>query len=327
MGFSGIQRKTRSIVYFAALILTALAIFTLFYRDHSPDRIKRIPAFAAADINNKKYDNKTILGDFTYLQFIDSEIDSDIDLFTQVLYEWFDTPLRIVGITKDIYKVKNFIHRENDRIILLKEDGRKLREAFLIDSGHHYLFDRNGLLLFKAENTLGYRNGVRYSLNKTIYNIVFDLSVFIDSGSSLADQAWLASVLGEPRGRNKYSAFFYSVCAGCNTGMIMRKFIAFYRLYGSWIDFEIILSQRYKPSDIVSMKSQLNTDIAVMIADQNLNDKWRKLVDIFREDDLTGIIVFSDEVGVIRRVFTGNESGWAQKMEAELEDSIRDGRK
>lgn len=317
--------KTRNAIVLAMILLAGMYGFYYFRntaRLRYFDGPNRVPYFLFADHLNKEMDSRAFLGKITYLQFIDGGIGADIELVRRIIFEWQDSPLQLILVAEDISNISELIGINTKSLIFVSDRQNEIRSKFRVTQGHHYLIDAQGTIVFHMGNEFGYSDGLKYSLNKAILGIDFELSDLVEEGLPLSNRDWFTSLMPELKGEISCLALFYSICGGCNSGMIFEKLVELNKTYGRQIRFVVILSRKYDLADINNAQTQLNTDLHMIIADEKLQSKWSELVALYRESDLSGIVLFVDSSGTVRRLHRSNESGLFKSLESEIKQII-----
>ena len=263
-----------------------------------------LPKFTALDINGKIVNSLDFEGKYTYIQFIDPTIPSDIVLFDKVKTQWANKSLKIIAVPKNL---ENFLLHVSDNpigidILVEYEKMQTLMKAAKCCETM-FLYDPKGILLAQVFNSRGYERGIKPYLMLHLDNKQFDISLFAEVDRNINNYEWfqqVADIVKKKENNHYLVTLITSYCQSCTTKTIIDRLMDINAKSANEIKQILIMNrENHTKQDILNMKDQLNIKFDVYRADDNLMQKWRSLIQEYIVSDLTNIILLINDDGKI----------------------------
>lgn len=300
----------RKNIILAILLFMGFILFVNIFRKNNRniETETMLPGLNEISLIDIKGNKINILGSekFTYLQFMPSFDEGAIQFFNDVVEKWRSQDIKFIVITRDIFhSFDNIIERS----AIILNDYDKIAKALRASIwGDYYLFNNMGKLLFRGNTSKKYQEELKTMLNHEILNKYFNLSSLVLPGKKIHELSWFKNISNkEIKSKYKVYAFFTTVCSGCMSGDVINIIKNKINCEKNVASVFIILNRAvYKKEDIKILKSQLELDFDIIIADDSLNSKWDELINEYSESELTNIVLVADIGGNIVRAFYRN---------------------
>jgi hypothetical protein len=302
-----------------AFILIFMAIAVVSYkRRYSNEKslfIKRLPQFEAVDQNGRILRSHQLYGRTTYLQFVNTANKDDLDLIKNVYENWRKEDLNIVAFVNNERRFTMKSPIPIEAIYVIKDDYayylRRFRAPHNAES--YYIADRKGKVIATGYNRDAYEKDVKTQLLRSVKQEIYSTSYFIDANKNIKEIEWLGQISSlVQKGNKKYFliSFFTKICDTCSGGTLIQMLKELHGRYDTDVMVVIILLDSYGQEDAINLQSQLFVKNPVLIADASLSHRWRYLINKYREDDLTDILILVDENGRVRDIADRNCRCW-----------------
>ncbi len=300
--------KTKAL--FFSLLSISLCFFFFYFRERlfvsKSSLSKTLPDFSCQTISKNTISSSTIKRKLVYIQFIEGKSLDSIELLNHVYKEFLKpgTFYNIIFIDNPNY----FFRRCN---INLKDLN------FVISNFNYYkslfklprccnlflIYNKNKLV-FSGTEMLDYENIIRPFLLSQVnsYRPTFDIINFAAEGNILSDKPWLLPLNDIIKYNNKTSylfSFHNDICMSCLSGAILRLFDLIINKYGEKVLIISFIYGQHRQTDIINIKSQLETNINIEAAPREIELKLDELGKIYGKANITDIIIFVDRMGRI----------------------------
>ncbi|HWR58238.1 MAG TPA: hypothetical protein VN328_05050 [Thermodesulfovibrionales bacterium] len=235
----------------------------------------------------------------------------ELELFRHVYEEWKkhdvwflmicgSRPIEDLGIIpSDRFAIYD-LGRNKDRPAVHSVFGLGRQDSF------YFIFDSAGKKVSASRSSLGYERGPKSALNELLTGTKFAIEELIERNHNIGEYEWLqpiSEIIAANRGREYFIfSMFTKICDSCAGAEIIRFMKTIEIRAPKKILVASFLGRGYGELDIINLRSQLNIDYPVFIADGELRSKWDELIDKYNEDILSDIVFIVDSLGTILEV-------------------------
>ena len=263
-----------------------------------------MPHFIMKSRNRTDIDSKRTRGRFVYLQFVDTQRSEDTSLLEDVYRNWKNEDLLIIVIGDNLRQYLKWEEDKVDRILILSDEEKSIRLKFDISpaANQYFLFDKLGRLICSGENSRGYEQALKIQLLRHIK----ERFLSEPEVRRLKDDVDAVRTSIKDTGINlNGNAAYYIVslfnifCNSCTSGPIINDLK---RVSKERKDIQVIgvlSGAYYVPGDLKALISQSQAGFPLIIADGELDNKWRMLIEEFNKYELNGIFFLMNEQGYI----------------------------
>jgi hypothetical protein len=305
------MKKSKPIIAITIFIAILLVVFLRKERRTETSGIlSSLPEFQSVDINGKIFGNSDLLGKNVYVQFINALDHDQLGLLDAVYSNWRGNDIIFVVCTKE----ENYFRAKHESMypstIILNNNYEYLQKAFKVpyNLGIYYLFDKSGKCIDTGRNTVGYVEGPKVSLISLIKKDKFVMADFIPINKDISTIGWLKQ-LGDIIHEHDKEYYLFALltkicdtCEGKQTIQLLKNVYSGdkkkYFIYPSLV----LNANKFNQGDISGLRSQLNIEYRIEIADHSLNEKWNYYIDKYRELELSDIVFLVEKNGIIKEL-------------------------
>lgn len=235
----------------------------------------------------------------------------ELDLFRQVHEKWKEHDIWLLlirgsGPNEDLGIIPSDrvaiydIERNKDRPAVHSVFGLGKQDSFF------FIFDSAGKKVSASRSVLGYERGPKAALNELLTGTKFAIEELIERNHNIDEYKWLqpiSEIIAANRGREYFIfSMLTKICDSCAGAEIVRFMKTAEMRAPKKILVASFLGRGYGELDVINLRSQLNIDYPVFIADGGLRSKWDELIDKYNEDILSDIVFIVDSLGTILEV-------------------------
>lgn len=169
------------------------------------------------------------------------------------------------------------LERNIDRLNVYSVFGLRSQDSYF------YVFDSAGRKVVASRSVLGYERGPKTFLNELLTGTRFSIEELMERNHNIGEYEWFRSIDKIITSNREYEYFVFSLltkicdsCAGAEIVQFMKR-IRLITPQGVYV--ASFLGREFSESDITNLKSQLNINYPIFIADNELRWKWDELID------------------------------------------------
>ena len=270
-------------------------------------QIKYLPKFNIDVESGNKINSRDLIGNYSLLLFLDDRDDNDM-VFLSSLVDYIDK--YNVNTVAFVRKKNNALLKNlnsNSKIQTVELNNSNLSNSLNSQYGEYRLYDKKGKLFYAGKTTDAYfgRGAVSYHLNKLIREKYFNIDLFVDINKKLADIDYLkqlVQLLKENDKKYYLISMMTSLCDACGSGLILTYLNRINTKFNNNVFVATILKNDFTQKEISSLKSQSRIKYPVFLADDVLDAKWEELINEYRENDITDIVILADKNTIILKL-------------------------
>jgi len=134
----------------------------------------------------------------------------------------------------------------------------------------------------------------------------FSILNILQPGTNIKDLGWLGCLSRYLKHEMNYDyylvAMFSSICMECLNGVIIRELKNSQKKLYKSISFLIIVPDKFTENEVDNMKTSLNMNIQVIIADKDLSITWNQLIENYGGSKINIILFLLNKGGDVLSV-------------------------
>lgn len=283
------------------IILIVALIAVYLGRKGSPGKneFMAMPEFDIRDDQNRPIKSETLKNKYVLVYFLSSS--DDIEILRRTYFEWESEIVVFIVVNNEKILQSLQPAAESANFHLVSNDAETILSAYSSPhKGSFYLYDLSGRLASSGGPGDKYDSIVKQTFNKLIKGKRFTLSELLGSGEDVQDLPWFSQIKRYMMDDDKkfyLVAMFRNICQGCGSGSIVRALNEVYKKQQEKLCVICIVNKSFNDADIRSLKSQLEINYHVAIADDFLSEKWERLADEYSLVDITDMVFLFDSAG------------------------------
>lgn len=274
----------------------------------APDSV--LPIVELRDDRGRSFSTGQFLGTNLFVQFVNPQVDAQIDSVIDVLTNPPSRPVSWLLFTNDAPELRRRLSAVQSDAVIVDDGYLGLRRIFNVPQccETRSLFDEKGDLKYRG-----------YYFDSD--GVVVRLRNLVDGKQAYSPALMLDALNSLPEGyfvrvRNKtlrshsgkaVVAVFSSVNATCPSGITIGRLNDYARRYGG-VEFLALLPNTHSELDVKNLKANLDIPFSVERADEALSGKLMSLVEKYGEKTVNGAVVVIER-GAISLVEGDNEIG------------------
>lgn len=301
------------------VVVLMVAFFVLrntHYLNSSTELLTSIPGFSASDYFGEEVNKSSLLGKKSFVQFIDPSIDVQRKTFMRISPALDNEDYNIILFIKptEEYIFNDFveeIHQLLGRIYIINENYLEHKRTFKVPvcCENFNIFDEKGILIASDPTQvlyyLSFEDYLREIKSKKA-NLTevakINLSQMIKRGEKIADIDLLSSIesqILETNSKYYVIALFNQICIGCPSGQLIKRLDKIQRNSKSSLMPYVYLLDNFTEIDLGNLKSHLDLNLPIKIADSKMSNVWRFLIDKHGENQMNNIFCLINENGEV----------------------------
>jgi hypothetical protein len=287
------------------IILMAALIAVLASRKITSNKSEfiRIPQFELKDDSGRLLKREILKNKYVLVQFLSTK--GDIDILRQIFFEWESEIVVFIAVCNEAIARYPNTPAERPNFHVVSVDKKSISAAFSNPrAGAFYLYDLSGRLAGSGTPSDNSRILIKKIFNRLINGKYFNLAELLGTGENILKLEWFSQVSQFMiKEKKEYYAIgmFRNICQGCGSGSIIRVLNDAYRDKKEKLGLICFVDDSFSDADVRSLRSQLEIDYCVAVANELLSSKWEALVREYTASELTDIVFLIDLNGRLLR--------------------------
>ena len=302
----------RKLLLLATVIVAniSVGIYLAFRRataqETSANVINSMPGVEVTDDTGTRRSLSSLIGRVVVLQFINPTAANQVDSISKMLTR-FGAEISFVLITRDSRELRERLPTLPHSAIIVQHDYLELKKIFKVPDccERRFIFDNEGK---SGYHDYYYEADLTPRLNALLQKPLPPLSSALLESLDSQPNGLIFSTRERTRKTKSGKAvitLFTSVRTGCPSGELVRV-LNRYASKHTDVSFLTLLPKSYTTSDIDNFKSNLRVKFSVERTDDALSKEYGRLVSLYGESRLNGIVLLIDR-GVVTVVDNPNE--------------------
>lgn len=261
------------------------------------DDARRLPLVELRNDEGRILSSSTFIGSPLFVQFVNPEVDQQIESIKTILSDPPHSPTSFLFITNNAHTLRKRLPVRSEALVVVEDRDYQLRDAFDAPRccERWLLFDAQGK--FAADGAYDAGNALSELLSvadrKPVYSTQMLLAVLgrLNEGGRLEQ---IHSAKSGSRSGTAIVAMFSSVCTGCATGTLVDLLNNHAKQDGD-VSYLALVPRTFNRLDADNLKVNLGLCFPVELANSQLSSEWLSLNQQYGEKSLNGsVIAFRD---------------------------------
>lgn len=314
MGF--LRRRIKSLF---SLVVFAVGLIISFIVINSPrdtSGLFRLPKFAVIDDHGRQLTSAALTNKYVLVHFFSTQ--NEIEMLRRIYFEWESNLVVFIVIRKKPNPYFSKIDAENENFLVISAGAGPIITAFSNPvNGSFFVYDLSGSLARKGTSNDDIEIVLKQTFNQLIKGKHFSLSELLGQEGNILNLDYFGQVHDTIKNEKKeyyLIALFNDICQGCGSGSIIRVLNRVYREMKGRVGVLCFVDDSFSRTDILSLKSQLEIDYQVSIANELLMRKWRSLALEYSSPELNNLVFIINSRGYIEKSIEPNCNECAQSI-------------